>query len=264
MSWQFAQSMNIGRRAEQQDSVSVLEDPARHASLLVLADGMGGQRDGSMASQSVIDVAREVFWARDELDPPRLLSEICQGAHRRINEHDNEGGQGASGSTCTLLYLNDAEAWFGHIGDSRLYHFHNGELIYRTVDHSVAQLMIDNGQLDEETARASKLRNQLYAHLGGKQDPELNIAASAVDPGDLLVLCSDGLWERIDAREMHDTLHDGDLRQGVEHLVELALERNGETSDNISLVVARSSMKPANKSGGAVTSMLARIRNWFS
>lgn len=259
MSWQFAQSMNIGGRAEQQDSISVLEDSARHASLLVLADGMGGQRDGSMASQSVVDVAREMFWAKDELEPPRLLDEICRGAHLRINEHDQESGHGASGSTCTLLYLNDAEAYFGHVGDSRLYHFHNGELIFRTTDHSVAQLMVDNGQLDEAGARGSKLRNQLYAHLGGKQTPQLNIAASAVDAGDLLVLCSDGLWERIDAHEMHATLHNGDLQEGVEHLVKLALERNGETSDNISLLVARSAETQSKKKRG----LIGRLRAWL-
>ena len=146
MPWQFSMASDIGGRSEQQDCLEMLSSDSGDTHLVVVADGMGGHRDGALAARTVIETARRHFNSGRTSDPQTFLQGLCLESHQAISDlGGNE--QRSPGSTCVLLYLDGPEAYWAHVGDSRLYHFRNGKLLNLTQDHSVAQLMVSQGRL---------------------------------------------------------------------------------------------------------------------
>jgi serine/threonine protein phosphatase PrpC len=239
MPWHFSMASDIGGRSEQQDCLEMLSSDSGDRYLVVVADGMGGHRDGALAARTVIETARRHFNTGQTSDPRAFLQKLCLESHQEI------GGLGVDearspGSTCVVLYLNGPEAYWAHVGDSRLYHFRKGKLINRTRDHSVAQLMVSQGRLKESDASVSALQNQLYMRLGGKELPEPDFGASEVEANDVFLLCSDGFWSSVEPQEVVASLVEVPVdSDGAGRLVEMARERGGATGDNISLVLMR-------------------------
>jgi serine/threonine protein phosphatase PrpC len=238
MTWQFGTASDIGGRAEQQDRVDVIASPDGERYLLVVADGMGGYEGGALAAQAVVDSAKCFFETESVEDPLAALRELCAEAHQAIVEVDAEGAQ-APGSTCVLLHLSADEAHWAHVGDSRLYHFRNGKLLTRTLDHSMVQLLVSRGEMAEADMADSPLQNQLYMRLGGKQLPSPELGAAEVQQGDLFMLCSDGFWEWVDPEEVRAAAANNNLEAAGERLVRLARERGGEGGDNITVAMAQ-------------------------
>ncbi len=242
MPWTFDTAMHIGGRSEQQDRVCVLSaDDDRH--LLVVADGMGGHSDGALAAQTAIETAERAFSGPNEKDPQSFLEALCVSAHLAIGDLGGDRG-GSPGSTGVFLLLDGSEAWWAHVGDSRLYHFRGGQVLATTVDHSVLQLMLASGDRDTEadnsTGAARALQNQLYMRLGGDRDPEADVSSSTVVPGDVFLLCSDGFWALVQPEEVVDALAGrSGARSAAQGLVSLAARRGGRHGDNISVVLAR-------------------------
>jgi serine/threonine protein phosphatase PrpC len=239
MPWQFSWASDIGGRSEQQDCLEMLSSESGDTHLVVVADGMGGHRDGALAARTVIETARRHFNIGQISDPRSFLQGLCLKSHQGIS--DLGGNELRSpGSTCVLLYLKGPEAYWAHVGDSRLYQFRNGKLLNRTQDHSVAQLMVAQGRLRETDVATSALQNQLYMRLGGNESPEPDFGASEVEAGDIFMLCSDGFWSSVEPQEVVTSLEGVPIDDnGAEHLVEMARERGGETGDNISLALMR-------------------------
>jgi serine/threonine protein phosphatase PrpC len=238
MAWQFCTALDIGGREQQQDRVEVLETPSSDDRLIVLADGMGGYQGGELAAQAVVDCARESFTATSDLEPLVFLERLCAQAHQAVQALATEGHE-APGSTCVLLYLSADGACWAHVGDSRLYHFRNGRLLSRTVDHSVVQLLASHGKMAEAELATSPLQNQLYMRLGGDQLPNPDFGTADVRKGDLFVLCSDGFWQSVGQREFGAIVSEDDVKAASERLVQMAKERGGDDGDNISVAVAR-------------------------
>jgi serine/threonine protein phosphatase PrpC len=259
MSWQFSLASDIGGRTEQQDCLDWLNLNGSDSHLLIVADGMGGHQDGALAARTVIETARQRLGEDKPADPRAFLKSLCLESHRAINELGGDEER-SPGSTCILLYVDGPEAYWAHVGDSRLYHFRNGELLNRTQDHSVAQLMVEQGRLKEADIAGNALQNQLYMRLGGDKVPQPEFGASEIEADDIFMLCSDGFWAYITPEEAVSILRDlapGD--DGAAHLVALARERGGSSGDNISLALSR--WTPGN-SGGA-RGMLSRLRSYF-
>jgi len=239
MPWQFSLASNIGGRSEQQDCLDLLSLDGGDCHLVVVADGMGGHRDGALAARTVIETARRRFNTGSISDPRAFLKDLCLQSHQGISALGGNEPR-SPGSTCVVLYLNGPEAYWAHVGDSRLYHFRNGELINRTQDHSVAQLMVSQGRLKETDAATSALQNQLYMRLGGNEEPEPDFGASEVEADDVFMLCSDGFWSHVEPQEVVTSLEGIPIdNEGAEHLVAMARERGGATGDNISLALMR-------------------------
>jgi len=237
MSWIVATANDIGTRAEQQDRVSVLRSRRTGGHLVVMADGMGGHADGAAAAQQVVDVAGMAF-RNHAIDSPRtFLEEVCYEAHSRIRESARGNGR-APGSTCTLLYLQGEEAYWMHVGDSRLYHFAEGGLRSRTQDHTLTELMAaDGADAGEDGAPAS---NQLYMCLGGENAVVPNFGASALGRDDWFMLCTDGFWSQVRLHEVARLMGvDGSLDEVAKQLVALARRRASENCDNITLALVR-------------------------
>ena len=232
MAWEFAHGSDIGGRPEQQDSYSILDHMGNY--LLVLADGMGGREQGAAASDAVLETAHTRFYSPHRVHPEQFLKRLCMEAHRRIRKlgrnHDK-----LSGSTVVFLYLQDKEAYWAHVGDSRLYHFQNDRLLYHTTDHSLVEL-----QQQENTFGNTAETNQLYMCLGGSNAVEPEINASGLGNDDIFLLCSDGFWNEIGPDEMLQQLKlPGTLQYHADMLIRTAAERGGSNADNISLLIAR-------------------------
>ena len=259
MPWQFSMASDIGGRSEQQDRIDTLSSEHGDTHLVIVADGMGGHRNGALAAEKVIETARAYFNAGPAPDPGAFLEALCLESHKAINDL-GEDEKRSPGSTCVLLYLSGPEAYWAHVGDSRMYHFREGELINRTLDHSVAQLMVAQGKMDAEDAGSSALQNQLYMRLGGNNTPVPELGASAVEDREFFMLCSDGFWARVTPQEVTDCLRRHPLEEdAARQLVELARERGGSDGDNISLAITRwESGKPRHG-----RDLLARLRLLF-
>ncbi len=232
MGWEFAQGSDIGGRPEQQDAYSILDHMGSY--LLVLADGMGGREEGAAASDAVIETAHTRFYSPHRAYPEQFLKRLCMEAHRRIRKlgqnHDR-----LSGSTVVFLYLQDKEAYWAHVGDSRLYHFQNDRLLYHTTDHSLVEL-----QQQESNFGNNAETNQLYMCLGGSNAVEPEINAAGLGNDDIFLLCSDGFWNEIGPDEMLQQLRlPGTLQYHADMLIRTAAERGGRNADNISLLIAR-------------------------
>ena len=259
MPWQFSLASDIGGRSEQQDCLDMLSSESGDTHLVVVADGMGGHRDGALAARTVIDTARRRFNSGPVPDPRAFLRELCLESHQGISAFGGNAPR-SPGSTCVVLYLNGPEAYWAHVGDSRLYHFRKGKLLNRTQDHSVAQLMVAQGRLKESDTAVSALQNQLYMRLGGSEVPDPDCGASEVEANDMFMLCSDGFWSSVEPQEVVDRMEGMSVDDEVAgSLVEVARQRGGAAGDNISLVLMRWTPDRAASNTGLLARVLAMM-----
>ncbi|SEH04872.1 protein phosphatase 2C domain-containing protein [Candidatus Venteria ishoeyi] len=248
INWEIQQAISQGGRNSQQDSIAVLhsEDGERH--LLILADGMGGHKGGDLASQEVVKVAKAEWLACQqgaEIEKPHtLLKRIFVRAHEQINALGKAHQLNPPpSSTGVLLYIDQKQAWWSHIGDSRLYYFRGKKLNHRTKDHSVVQMLVDLGRIEESQMATHPDQGRLLKGLGGgsKEAIEPDFASSDSSSGDLFVICSDGFWEQIRPEVMTMALDykNKDLSSSLQVLLNKAKKKGGSDGDNLSVLTAR-------------------------
>lgn len=234
----LASLSDVGReREENQDSCGIFED-AKGRRLLLVADGMGGHRGGQQASQLAVAAIGEYLRGRAEEAPLELLRGAVSEANRRIREEAARNPElTGMGTTAVLLLLDAAaEAWVGHVGDSRAYRLSRGSLEELTRDHSVRRLLIDGGMPPEDADRHPDA-HALTRALGAEDDVEVEVARVSLLPGDVFLLCSDGLWGLVDAAQIRKLLSSLEPDVCVEALVDAANRQGGR--DNITVQIAR-------------------------
>lgn len=243
MKFAIYQSSRIGGRKYNQDrSAYAYSD---RALLLVLADGMGGHLHGEIAAQMAVQVFVESFEqaALPRVpEPDAFLREVMQRAHKNIISYAREHMlPGNPGTTCVAALVQDGQVCWAHAGDSRLYLLRGREVVSRTRDHSVVQQWADWGVIKPEEMRTHPDRNRITNCLGGVEDMFFVESAPAVplQSGDVLLLCSDGLWGPLSDAEMAADLLGTPLPATLDHLISKALEREGARADNSTGVVAR-------------------------
>ena len=196
---------NIGSRSENEDSC-VYFSPGPDQYCAVICDGLGGHGGGKAASS--IGVKALSQWQADEALPSgETILAWMNEANRNILATRANANQ--MKTTAVALYLYKNQAVWAHIGDSRLYHFHNGVLADYTEDHSLAQLSIKMGELHYRSEIPSfEGRSKLFRVIGDDEiKPQLH-APITLSPGDhAFLLCSDGLWERLLEDEIMLDLH---------------------------------------------------------
>lgn len=233
---------HIGDRHEQQDRVGVFAHPQRPGLMIAaLADGMGGHSGGAIAAEQVLLKARQNFetYAPQHESPQQLLQGIVNEAHTviRLTRLTSEK---EPHSTAVLLLLQPGQVRWAHCGDSRLYHFREGQLVSRSADHSFVGELMRRGRLNEAGARVHPQRNVLLSCLGSEREPEL-VISEPVKPqaGDSFLLCSDGLWGNLSDAEIGAAIDGRGAREASERLVKLARQRAGGFGDNVSLALIR-------------------------
>ena len=194
-----------GSREINEDSIGLVDDgDGGDAGFFVLADGLGGHGYGEVASQLAVESSIKAFSKKaDDLDGCFIQSQnIIIEEQRKLNSSD------VMKTTLVCLHINQGKARWGHIGDSRLYHFIAGKLSKRTLDHSVSQMLVAIGEIREKEIRGHVDRNRLVRVLGMEWDsPKYELSEEiALGGKDSFLLCSDGFWELITEQYMEKTL----------------------------------------------------------
>lgn len=239
MKFSIFQDSRIGGRPNNEDRIGYRH--TAEALLMVVADGMGGHGHGEVAAEAAV---RSVVAAFDRAARPRLadvaafLADALNGAHAAIRA---QGGlrqlAGSPRTTCTVCVVQDGVAAWAHAGDSRLYVLRRGQVLARTRDHSRAQAMIDAGLLAEADARGHSARNLITACLGGEQPPRVELSRrTPLMRGDVVVLCSDGVWSALPDDTAFAALSTGDALRAAPGLLDRAESRAGPGGDNLSLI----------------------------
>jgi serine/threonine protein phosphatase PrpC len=205
LSW--AQASEVGMRAANQDAIGA----ARSGDLacFVIADGTGGHQGGEVASTLAVDAVLGAFCAAPAFGAPSLLSYAAR-ATASVAEAKRADPELAAMSTTLAALLIDqraARVVWAHLGDSRIYLFRAGRVHAVTCDHSLAQQLVEAGYASAAGLRLHPQRNILLAAVGAEGD--LAVAASgefALQAGDALLACSDGLWEWVLDAEMEQAL----------------------------------------------------------
>jgi protein phosphatase len=207
------------------------------APLFVVADGMGGAQAGEVASRLAIE-AFERGLTEDGTAEERLVERV-RDANRRIYELSRaESGREGMGTTLTAAYLDNGELAIAHVGDSRAYLFRGGELTRLTRDHSLVDELVRQGKLTEEQAAEHPQRSIITRALGPEADVEVDTFTYAVQSGDLLLLCSDGLTSMISEDAVAQVLGSTEsLSDAAKALIAQANEAGGR--DNITVVLFR-------------------------
>lgn len=233
-----AKYTELGSRERNEDYF--LTGISQSGSFFALADGLGGHGLGDEASKSVCHSAIEYFTNHPEFrneDFP-CVYDVCQS---RLLERQKEAhASGKMRTTLNLLYIDDSNAYWSHIGDSRTYYFQNGQLIKRTFDHSVPQMLAAMGDIQESQIRFHEDRNRLLRVLGvDSQTPNCETEVPVPLTGDQqFLLCSDGFWEMITEEQMLLCLEEAEEPQlWVDNMMEL-VHRNGrnKNTDNTTVM----------------------------
>lgn len=242
MDYEIGRLSRTGNREHNQDRLAALE--TEHGLLLVLADGMGGQHGGALAAQTLVDTvsAELAFYALPLPRPQQFLTSVLHKAHAAVREAGHRAHPPVDpGTTAVLCLIQNGTASWAHVGDSRLYLFRDGLALYRTRDHSYVEQLYRAGKLSLTSRQGHPLRNYVTRCIGLKAHPPevaLNTGV-ALAPGDVVLLCSDGLWEPLDDVQLATGLAGGDLNQALNRLGERAEQARWPQSDNISALAVR-------------------------
>jgi protein phosphatase len=232
------------RRMNNQDAVAVMvtDDHRTWASrghLMMVADGMGAHAAGELASKLAADNIPHTYFKLKDLAPPAALRQAIRDANRVIHQKGQSSiGFHGMGTTCSCLVLVPQGALIAHIGDSRVYRLRGSLLEQLTFDHSLVWEMAAAGQMQETEVPAYIPKNVITRSLG--PHPTVNVDIEGpfhADPGDVFLLCSDGLSGQINDEELGALLQCLRPKEAAQTLVDIANLRGGP--DNISLVIAR-------------------------
>ena len=208
--------------------------------LAVVADGMGGHEGGQDASRIAVDAIQQLYATSSDGDPQSLLTAGFREAHARIHQFAAERPElRGMGTTATAIVLRANRLYYSHIGDSRLYLVRNGRITRLTHDHSYVGSLVENGFITSEEAETHPQRHILMAALGAGEEfsPEKPEHPIPLESGDILVLCTDGLWGLVGDQELEQTVAGMQPAEACRALIKLAKERGGP--DNITVQVLR-------------------------
>ena len=215
----------------------------RSSGLFALADGMGGHPEGEVASQLALQTLSAMF-QRDAkpvlADPLRFLQDaVLAGHHQLLRYATDKALLDTPRTTVVACVLQGNSAYWAHCGDSRLYLLRGDKLLARTRDHSYAELhgaMLQSGQVPPPDGHRFN-RNVLYTCLGSPGKPVVDTAGPvALQPGDRLMLCSDGLWGSVTDEVIIHQMSQQPISDAVPELAEQALRNAGPRSDNVTVL----------------------------
>jgi len=221
-------------RQNNEDAVYIAPD----RQLFIVADGMGGHVSGEVASAMAVQVVADTIAREGDGEPVQTLRRAFAQANQEIYQAAQEQPDRLGmGTTLTALWVVGDQLYVAHIGDSRAYLIHGDQMTSLTKDHSLVGELFREGGLTAEQAMVHPQRNILTRSLGNQASVEADIADYALNAGDRLFLCTDGLSNLITNPEILAVIRNSSsLHQALATLLALALERGGQ--DNITLILA--------------------------
>jgi protein phosphatase len=252
MQFSVYQESHIGGRKVNQDRMGY--SFTRDALLLVLADGMGGHVRGEVAATILMQTMSTLFQKHATPYvklPERFLEEAFIEAHEQIHRYREENGLPETPRTTAVACLiqHNTAIW-AHCGDSRLYWMRRGQILGRTRDHSHIEHLIAQGLAAPSERATHPDRNKLYNCIGATSLPRVEVARQAsLQPGDVLLLCSDGLWAMLPDEEIAHRLSTQTVVRAVPELIAMATMIAGPTSDNTTALAIMWQGSPDGASG---------------
>lgn len=244
-----------GRQNEDRFAVSAYrldeKDPTRSV-FAIVSDGIGGHRAGEIAAEMAVETISHMVAQSDARRPLDVLDRAIQVTSEAIAVKAKDDTQRLGmGTTCACAWVIGDKLFTASVGDSRIYLLRNGGLMQLTVDHTWVQEAVEKGILQPEDARGHPNVHVIRRYLGSNKTPQadvrMRLAKNESDtqsrsnqglrllPGDVLLLCSDGLTDLVHDEEIEPAVRGLDLQTAAKTLVELACSRNGQ--DNITVVM---------------------------
>jgi len=242
MRFTIFQESRKGSRKVNQDRLAYTY--SRDTLMLVVADGMGGHAGGEIAAQIAVRLFIERFQqeAKPVLkNPLKFLQDTMLRAHAALGSYANQFSMlETPRTTCVCTIVQGGHAYWAHVGDSRLYLFRQGGLIGSTKDHSKVQYLVDQGIIGADEIIDHPDRNKIFSCLGGLVDPVIDLSRrTPLRNGDIIVMCTDGLWAVLDHKEMSTWLTSTPILKTAPQMMREGEKRGGPDGDNLSAIVVR-------------------------
>ncbi len=239
MKFTVYQNSRIGPRATNQDRLAY--SYSKDAILLVVADGMGGHANGEIAAEMAVQVLTNSFQqtANPTLNnPAKFLTDSILQAHHAIDQYalSNELLESPK-TTVVAAIVQFGQLYCAHVGDSRLYHYRDNHLLFRTEDHSMVQSLYNKGMINLDEMKSHPYRHKVYSCLGGYEPPEITLASrQTLNSGDSVLLCTDGIWGALADDAIKQALSGTVLSHNISKLLDQAEHSSLEDGDNMSAI----------------------------
>ena len=234
-----AYSSNVGmRRQINQDSyvAANFEKDGRVCYLFAVADGLGGHPHGEVASRLATEYIKQNISMVHDLKDYGDINDFVNDINRRIiNEGIALGDAKGMATTLTMCVVDDQELSISHVGDSRAYRITQNGIERLTKDHSLVQKLVDEGKLDSAMARLHPHKNVITRALGTDSVVRTDFFEYTMDPGDLFLVCSDGLYNMVSEGLIAELVRMNTMEEAVKILVDLANQNGG--TDNITVII---------------------------
>ena len=240
---------DVGRKRNHNEDSFLVDDELQ---LYVVADGMGGHAGGGTASRIAVEtIDRELRKVREASDNPfnvtselqdSPLPEAIRGAVERaclniFNAAQEDPRLAGMGTTVICLLVKDEQAFFAHVGDSRAYLVRGDFIQQISEDHSLVNEQIKAGMITPEEAKHSRYKNIITRSVGFEEEVQVDVMGLACEAGDTFILCSDGLANMLEDREMLEVVRQNPLAEIPKKLIDMANDRGGD--DNITVIVVQ-------------------------
>ena len=225
------QASDVGNvRSVNEDSLAVSER------VYVIADGMGGHAAGEVASRLLVETVTDYLARLDGIDEHILSAAVAKANEVILTRAGQHPDYKNMGTTATLLHLDDnGNAFWAHVGDSRLYLFCKGELRQITRDHSYVEELVESGSITQEEAQRHPRKNLLTRAVGVQKKVKVDAGKFVTAPQDIFLLCTDGLTNMVSETDVKEILSRPVAANPAQELIESALRAGG--LDNVSAIV---------------------------
>jgi serine/threonine protein phosphatase PrpC len=241
MRYENGHALRTGNRPDNQDRIGYVRDGSNL--LMVLADGMGGHAGGDVAAEILVETACDHFReaVKPIIDPHDFIRDIIHEAHRTIVSADEDMPARSPCTTGVVCIVQGNTAWWGHVGDSRIYLLRDHAVAVKTRDHSYVEELVAKGRLKRSRQSRHPMRHYVTLCLGGRPEPpEVTLGGgNRLRDGDVVLLCSDGLWSAVDDAFIVECLQSRPIDEAVDELAYQAEHIAYPNSDNISVLAIR-------------------------
>lgn len=250
----IANRTDIGTaRQANEDSMVTFDSP--NGRVVAVCDGMGGQAAGDVASRLACDIIADILGNNVFATPREAITKSIMAAnqgilHRASQSPELEG----MGATCVMVIVKDGMAYYGWVGDSRIYFIHGGNITQISRDQSYVQQLVDSGQISRQEAETHPQKNEITNALGvqGMTPPEVCAAPLRPDRGDVILLCSDGLTGMVGDADINAVVSDSSLtlQERADRLVDMANANGGLDNITVQLIEFDSPVAAGGKATG--------------
>lgn len=239
MKFTIQQTSRQGARPYNQDRLAY--SYSKDALLLVVADGMGGRQHGEIAAHLAVKTLTDTFQrlaVPTLISPAQFLTQNILQVHDMIESNpQTEHLDEKPGTTVVAAVIQRGVLYCAHVGDSRLYHYRDGHLLFRTEDHSVVQALYKRGVIKQQDMAEHPYKNRIYNCLGGEETPKVELSDKhELLDGDIVLLCTDGVWGALEDNRIKEILHHNEIDLAITQLLDEAELNGGDDGDNLSAI----------------------------